>query len=436
MPDRLMIGTRIRERRVLNGIRQSDLAQQAGISPSYLNLIEHNHRRIGGKTLLKLAEALKVEPSQLTQGAEVTLISGLREAAGKPDTDGPELDRIEEFAGRYPGWAGLLNELRRRNQALERTIETLTDRLAHDPFLSDSLHEVISAVTAIRATSSILVETEAIEPEWQARFHRNINEDSARLTEGAQALVRYLEAAPNTEAELTSPQDEMHAFLAARGYHLAELEREMAGPRDVARLIEAAAAQGMSSPAQSLTRDALLRYMEDAQALPLRAFLARVGMLGLRPDRLAEATGADMARVFRRLASLPEAEVGPVGLVICDASGTLTFRKPIGGFAMPRMAGACTLWPLYQVLSQPQVPIRMRLRQAGRGAEVVEAFAVAAQAVAAGFDRPPLMQALMLLLPDPGEAGGGLRQMGVSCRICPVPDCAARREPSIVAEGL
>lgn len=436
MPERLMIGTRIREKRVLNGLRQSDLAQRAGISPSYLNLIEHNHRRIGGKTLLKLAEALKVEPSQLTQGAEATLIAGLREAAGKPRADGPELDRTEEFAGRYPGWAGLLNDLHRRTQALERTIETLTDRLAHDPFLADSLHEVISAVTAIRATSSILVETDAIEPEWQARFHRNINEDSARLTEGAQALVRYLEAAPNTDAELTSPQDEMHAYLAERGYHIAELEREMAGPRDVTRLIDIAAAQGMSSPAQSLTREALLRYMEDAQALPLRAFLSRVGEVGLRPDRLAEATGTDLARVFRRLASLPETEVGPIGLVICDASGSLIFRKPIVGFAMPRMAGACTLWPLYQVLSHPQVPIRQRMRQAGRGAEVVESFAVAAQAVAAGFDRAPLMQALMLLVPDPGEQGGTIHPMGVSCRICPLPACVARREPSIVAEGI
>ena len=52
MPERHMIGTRIRERRVLSGIRQNDLARRAGISPSYLNLIEHNRRRIGGKTLL------------------------------------------------------------------------------------------------------------------------------------------------------------------------------------------------------------------------------------------------------------------------------------------------------------------------------------------------------------------------------------------------
>ena len=55
MTERFMIGTRIRERRVHARIRQTDLAKRVGISPSYLNLIEHNRRRIGGKTLLRLA---------------------------------------------------------------------------------------------------------------------------------------------------------------------------------------------------------------------------------------------------------------------------------------------------------------------------------------------------------------------------------------------
>ncbi|SEL90868.1 hypothetical protein SAMN05443999_109132 [Roseovarius azorensis] len=436
MPERFMIGTRIRERRVLGGIRQSDLARQAGISPSYLNLIEHNRRRIGGKTLLRLAEVLEVEPALLSEGAEATLISALREAAGGRAGDGPELSRLEEFAGRFPGWARMLVDLHRRSESLERTIGTLTDRLAHDPFLADSLHEVISAVTAIRATSSILVETRALEPEWQARFHRNINEDSARLTEGAQALVRYLDGAPNRDAELKSPQDEMHAFLAAHGFHFEDLEREVAGPRDVIRLLRSEAGQAMSGAAQHLVREVLLRYLEDARALPLNAFLARIGDLGMRPDRLAESAGVGMAQVFRRLASLPEAAVGPVGLVICDGSGTLIFRKPLEGFAAPRMAGACPLWPLYQVLAQPQAPLRMRVRQAGRGAAVVEACAVASQAGPAGFDRPALMQAHMLLLPDPGENGGSIRELGVSCRICPLAECRARREPSIIAEGF
>jgi len=430
MPERLMIGTRIRERRVLSGIRQTDLAKQAGISPSYLNLIEHNRRRIGGKTLLKLAEALEVEPSHLTEGAEAAVVGTLREAAAEADGGEPERDRIEEFAGRFPGWAGLLVDLYRRNQSLERTIDTLTDRLAHDPFLADSLHEVISAVTAIRSTSSILIETEALEPEWQARFHRNINEDAARLTESAQTLVRYLEGAPNRDADLTSPQDEMHAVLAARGYHLPELEREIAGPREVTRLVRAEAARGLSAPAQALLETVLLRYLEDARALPLRSFLAQLERIGPHPDRLAEETGADLAQVFRRLAALPEDAAGPVGLVICDASGTMVFRKPIAAFAMPRLAGACALWPLYQAMAQPMVPLRCRVRQAGRES------AVAAPAGPAGFDQPAPMRAHMLLCPDPGAAAGPVRNMGVSCRICPQRDCGARREASILSEGF
>src|SRR6056297_4038580 len=436
MPESSMIGTRIRERRVMNGIRQSELAKMVGISPSYLNLIEHNRRRIAGKTLIKLAEVLEVEPSALSEGAEVTLIAALREAAGSETGIRVETERVQEFAGRFSGWATLLARLHARVEGLERTVETLTDRLAHDPHLAASLHEVISSVTAIRSTSSILVETEALEPEWQARFHRNINEDSARLTEGAQALVKYLEGAPNRDAEVQSPQDEMHAYLAARGYHFEELERDIAGPRDVTRLLAGEAGQAMSSPAQSLTREVLLRYLEDARALPLHPFLAQIGTVGLQPDRLAEATGAEMAHVFRRLATLPEAEVGPVGLVICDASGTLVFRKPIDGFDMPRLAGACALWPLYQVMAQPQVPLRARVRQVGRGGEVVAALAVAGLAAPAGFDRPALMQAHMLLLPDPVGEAEQLRELGVSCRICPISDCVARREPSIIAEGF
>ena len=53
-----LTGSRIRERRVMAGQKQADLAKRIGISASYLNLIEHNRRRIGGKLLLNIAAAL------------------------------------------------------------------------------------------------------------------------------------------------------------------------------------------------------------------------------------------------------------------------------------------------------------------------------------------------------------------------------------------
>ena len=47
MPRSALTGTRIRERRTALGLKQADLARTSGISPAYLNLIEHNRRRVG-----------------------------------------------------------------------------------------------------------------------------------------------------------------------------------------------------------------------------------------------------------------------------------------------------------------------------------------------------------------------------------------------------
>ncbi|MGD8420382.1 MAG: helix-turn-helix transcriptional regulator, partial [Gammaproteobacteria bacterium] len=50
---RNILGPRIRERRRELGVTQADMARQVEISASYLNLIEHNKRDIGGALLRK-----------------------------------------------------------------------------------------------------------------------------------------------------------------------------------------------------------------------------------------------------------------------------------------------------------------------------------------------------------------------------------------------
>jgi transcriptional regulator with XRE-family HTH domain len=435
MAESSMIGSRIRERRVISGLKQSELAKRAGISASYLNLIEHNRRRIGGKTLNRLADILGVAPVLLSEGAEATLIAALREAAARAETEGragAEADRVEELAGRFPGWARLLSDLARQRAELEGTVKALTDRLAHDPQLAASLHEVISTVTAIRSTASILADPRPLEPEWQTRFHRNINEDSQRLAEGAEALVRYLEQAPDARSEVMSPQDELHAFLEEHRFHFPVLEG--AGGADRIAAVIAGADRLESQAARSLARTVLGQYVIDAERLPADEMARAVAEHGPDPAAIAAATGVDMPTVFRRLATMPETEAGPVGLVVCDGSGTLMLRKPALGFTMPRSAAACALWPLYQLLTQPGAPVRLRLRQ---GEARVLALTVSEEVAPARFDRPALYRPHMLLLPDPGpEAAGPLREVGVNCQVCQIADCEARREPSILGRGF
>ena len=101
MPISALTGTRLRERRVALALRQADLAETVGISASYLNLIEHNRRRIAEPLLARLAEALGQPMQSFQEGVGGTILEDLRAAAARQP--GAELDRSEDFAGRFPG---------------------------------------------------------------------------------------------------------------------------------------------------------------------------------------------------------------------------------------------------------------------------------------------------------------------------------------------
>ena len=197
MPKSVLAGTRIRDLRTGRGMRQIALAATCGISPSYLNLIEHNRRRIGGALLNRIADALETDPSALSGGAAATMTSALDAAAEAHRDTRPERDRTDELVSRFPGWARLIEAQYSEARRLEQIVERLDDRLTHDPFLSASIHTVLSNVTAIRSASAILASGEKVEPEWQARFHRNIYEDSQRLADATETLVEYLDAEDN-----------------------------------------------------------------------------------------------------------------------------------------------------------------------------------------------------------------------------------------------
>lgn len=429
-----LTGSRIRERRTMAGLRQADLARQIGISASYLNLIEHNRRRIGGKLLVNIASALGVEPAALSEGAEAALVATLREAAAGGTMSPAELERADEFAGRFPGWADVLAGAHRRVNALERTVETLTDRLAHDPQLAASLHEVLSTAAAIRSTASILAENKDISEDWRNRFHTNIDQDSRRLSDSSKALVGYLDASDgNDNADAaSSPQEEVDAFLHAHGYHFAGLE---AG-RDGADEIVENAQQLTSMAGRHIATGILKQTEQDAAQVSLDALSAGVADCGIDPLVLARKFGVAAPVILRRLAALPEVVSG---FVACDRAGSLLFRKPVNHFALPRFGAACPLWPMFQAIATPGVLVAQPVQQVGRNAAEFSCFAVAEHRGLPGYNAAPLVQGMMLIVPAaqtrvlPGEAP---LQVGSTCRVCARAVCPGRREPSILSEGF
>ncbi len=426
MTTQRMTGTRIREKRIDLGLRQAAVAEAVGISPSYLNLIEHNRRRIGGKLLADLARALGVDAPTLSDGADRDLLDQLRSAAAHADALA-EIARAEELVARFPGWAGLIAEQARRLGVLDARISALTDRMAHDPFLATAMHDVISAVTAIRSTAAILVSQEQIDADWQRRFHDNIHTDSLRLGKSSEALVAYLEAPAEPGLSPETPMGQVDAFLAATDHHLPALEEGNATPEDIV------AQAGLTGAAAVLLTAVCTQYAADAKALPLAPFALAAAASGYDPARLAADCGVDFVVVLRRLACLSVAAGHPpMGLAVCDAAGALLYHKPVPGFALPTTGGACPLWPLFGAASRPGQPLRAEAILPGPAAHRLLCYAIAVPMAVPQFDLPPVLRSTMLVLPDMAEATAQPVPVGISCRICPRGSCPSRREPAII----
>ena len=424
-----MSGFRIRERRTALGMRQVELARRADISASYLNLIEHGRRRIGGATLLRIARALEIEPSGLAEGADSAIVDSLLDAVAGA-SEPVETERAEEFAARFPGWARRLLELSGQTAHLEGMVKSLSERMEHDPKLAETLHEVLSGVTAVRTATSILVDTESLEPRWRDRFCRNLDEDSRRLAESAAALARRIERLPELGGDASEPREALHAFFEERGYSFPELEPgRHGGAGRIPEMVRRSDAL-KSAAARRLAAAALAQCAEDARAMPLKRLKPALRVHGPDPEALAAQFGVDLPLAFRRLAALPEEVAGAsFGLAVCDESGAILARKPAQGFAMPKSAVPCAVWPLFGMLRRPGEAARMRLRQ---GEAVVTAYAACQEVAPASFGRRSVIRPHMLIAPQ-AENHSDLpaAEVGVHCRICPIARCPLRREPPV-----
>ncbi|MDO5606377.1 MAG: short-chain fatty acyl-CoA regulator family protein [Paracoccus sp. (in: a-proteobacteria)] len=410
---RVSAGTRIRERRLSLGRAQGDVARAAGISPAYLNLIEHDRRSLTDAVRARLASALDISEAELEAGREQLLLAGLRIAAAQEiagageDVPMPEADRMAEFAARLPGWAHLLVALSHQGEAQARRLADLSDRMTLNPYLLDTLHEVLSATTALRSTASILVQEPEMSDEWRGRFHGNLDQDSQRLSVTAQALVAYLDGIGQDAGPLT-PQEEFEAWIAEGrpdGLPASDAARELAG-------------------AWQAAEDA------DDAALPDRLLAGRAGD---DPLRVAADLGRPLDLVLRRLAAAePRA-----GLMICDGAGGVVFRRPAYGMAPARPGDPCAMLPVFEALGQPGTPVT-RIIETEAGLRF-SAIAVAVRLPAASAGAPVLSRAVMLLRPlaaDDATPADAVVPVGPTCRICPRGACAGRRVPSILQHGV
>ncbi|MEM7489554.1 MAG: helix-turn-helix transcriptional regulator, partial [Pseudomonadota bacterium] len=299
-------GTRIRERRMTAGLAQAALARKAGISPSYLNLIEHDRRPIGGALLNRIAEILQVPLATLSEASDEAAIAALRAAGAARGLSGEALDDAAAIARRHPDWAAAFVAQSEALAAQARTIEALSDRLTHDPTLAGALHELLSTVSVVRSTAAILAQTPDIDRNWLGRFHANLDADSRRLAEGAEAVVSFFDRPEAEPGTALLPAEIAARFLDEGRFDAIETEGVAAIPEMVAEIADPVA--------RVLAATALGEAARDAARLPADLVAGAEG-----PEDLVAAADGDLALVLRRLGARKPGR----GLVVCDAAGAI-----------------------------------------------------------------------------------------------------------------
>jgi len=220
-----LAGHRIRARRQELNLTQAGLAATVGVSPSYLNLIEHNRRTIGGTLLLRIAKALDTSPEALSGREEARLAAEFAEVIADPALKSVAIpaERLSELVGAAPELArAALTTFRAYRDAREQA-EALAERLAQDPFLAEASHQLLTLITSIRSFSEILQDYGDMDDVQRGRFINAIAEESSKLTGLSREMFDFLGGRAARRPHQT-PEEEVDDLIHDHNNHFPTLE--------------------------------------------------------------------------------------------------------------------------------------------------------------------------------------------------------------------
>ncbi len=362
------IGPKIKSFRRQLGLQANKLAEQLGISPSYLNLIESGKRKIDGDLLLKVCEELKIELSDLTNKSDLSLVNDISELLDDQlfedlDILGPE---VKDLVNTNPKIARALIKLgdnyKQKDHEIISKVETLSGKIIDSrktsfpgevisdflqekknyfPKLEEFANKIFDKVQLNNRTRYVAlcdflrteysINVKDIIPEEGKPFSKIFNKNNKELllSEYNSLETKKLHAAAQIAQE--GAINEINEYLS-----------EFKFPSDEAK---------------RLTKIALLNYCAAAILMPYKLFHSECKKLKYDLELLQNTFATSFEQVAHRVTCLQDPKLPgiPFHMLRVDIAGNISKRFSLSGIEIPRYGGACPRWNVYSAFTRPGV---------------------------------------------------------------------------------
>lgn len=448
---KIFAGPRLRRIRRQLGLTQTAMAEELGISPSYLNLIERNQRPLTVQLLIKLSSVYKLDLDEL-QGENTGTASALKEVFSDPLLVGelPGDQELLEVADAAPNAASGVMKLYRAYKESQSRLTDLSELLAQEGRTTevsgtrlpvDEVREVFER----RPNHSAAIESAA-----EALYNKlGSGEDLAAalkvwLAKDHGIVVRSLPVHTMPNWRRRFDRHSMRLFLSERLSPFDQL-REIA--LEVSQLAfkdtiidELAQIELSSDEARRLARFEIARYAAHALMMPYGAFQTAATRAKYDVDVLRSRFHVSYEQAANRLTMLQRqgASGVPFFMLEVDNAGNRFRRAGAKGFPQSRFGGACPKLNIHAAFSQPG-QIFVETVEMPDGAEFLTISRTLEGPQGAYNER--VRRTALLLGCDVGfrdevvymAAGSGESPtpIGASCRLCERHGCLARAEPPL-----
>ncbi len=364
----LKIGPKIKAFRRQLGLQANKFAEQLGISPTYLNLIEGGKRKIDGDLLIKISKELRVELSDLTSKSDINLendISELLDDQLFEDLDilGPE---VKDLVSTNPKIARALIKLgdnfKQKDHEIVNKVENISGKII-DSRKASFPGEVIS---------DFLQENKNYFPRLE-EFANNIFDKVQKNNRTRYiALCDYLkkeysiivrDVIPEEEKPFSKIFNKSKKELLLSDYNSLETKKLHAA----AQIAQEGAIDIItnylsnfnfpSDESKRLTQVALLNYCGAAILMPYKLFHNECKKLKYDLELLQNTFATSFEQVAHRVTCLQDPKLPgiPFHMLRTDIAGNISKRFSLSGIEIPRYGGACPRWNVYSAFTRPGV---------------------------------------------------------------------------------